>query len=608
LSLLIEPRIISGEGPTGYEARIAAANALARSELISLGIPVLTVNRRDDPAVEVELSDAWNYPRRVDLLRTNNADSWIRYDRKFCPHCLAEAQYWRLEWELLFVDACPVHQVWLLDKCEICSSRFSWNAGGFLRCVCGAELVNQSTRAAPFAVATLAQAIAKTALEETGPLKLVNTLSVRQLVRLIRFLGAYGNGVLRSRPQKILNMARLETSWPMVTAAAEILFRWPAAFQEMLGNLLKNPVNTGTGRLYDHFGHFYWSLYRAFPEHEFEFLRKEFEDFLIEHWQGAMGRRNRRLAEDMTSRMAWLPFARACQLTGWSRRKLQSLINDGAVRSEARQARSGRRFVVVARDSIDHYKTDEDEFVDLLTAARLLGITKRRATAIVPMLICNTKNTLVPNGRWTISRSAIDKILSLRDGCSTSSGDMNDNVALSTVFRFWKWTNAELASLLTDAVAGRVRPCERNAEMGIMALVFRKQELLQWKRDFATRAELLGVPEVALKLKIKQEVAYYLVCHGWMSVSRHSSNGGALISLKELERFSKEFVFARDLSRRFSCSPRGLIGALAKESIFPIDSKSLVKCRQKVFYRAQIEKQFGQPEQATSLIDSCRIA
>jgi hypothetical protein len=61
---------------------------------------------------------------------------------RFCPGCLAGRQpYYRLEWRLAFVTACPRHRLPLLERCEYCKAPclfanvdVAWPFGSCYRC------------------------------------------------------------------------------------------------------------------------------------------------------------------------------------------------------------------------------------------------------------------------------------------------------------------------------------------------------------------------------------------------------------------------------------------------------------------------------------------
>ena len=64
---------------------------------------------------------------------------------KLCPRCLKESGTCKRIWDLRCVVVCPEHGCWLIDRCESCRTRLSWNRPTIDRCGCGASLIQQAT-------------------------------------------------------------------------------------------------------------------------------------------------------------------------------------------------------------------------------------------------------------------------------------------------------------------------------------------------------------------------------------------------------------------------------------------------------------------------------
>jgi hypothetical protein len=65
----------------------------------------------------------------------------IRHGRKhFCPECLAQTGYMRMEWECTLVNSCWIHKKALLYRCTICLEPQRWLRGKLFHCSCCADL------------------------------------------------------------------------------------------------------------------------------------------------------------------------------------------------------------------------------------------------------------------------------------------------------------------------------------------------------------------------------------------------------------------------------------------------------------------------------------
>lgn len=68
--------------------------------------------------------------------------------RNVCPHCLSEEPWSRGEWELKAYVACEKHGVRLLEKCDQCKRKLSWDRTELLHCFCGRSLTDIATQGA----------------------------------------------------------------------------------------------------------------------------------------------------------------------------------------------------------------------------------------------------------------------------------------------------------------------------------------------------------------------------------------------------------------------------------------------------------------------------
>ena len=68
--------------------------------------------------------------------------------RNVCPHCLSEEPWSRGEWELKSYIACDKHGVRLIDVCDQCKRKLSWDRTELLHCFCGRSLTDIEPRGA----------------------------------------------------------------------------------------------------------------------------------------------------------------------------------------------------------------------------------------------------------------------------------------------------------------------------------------------------------------------------------------------------------------------------------------------------------------------------
>lgn len=59
---------------------------------------------------------------------------------RYCPQCLKEKPYFRKIWDYLLYTSCHVHKVEIIEDCDDCGCKISWNRSHINECQCGAML------------------------------------------------------------------------------------------------------------------------------------------------------------------------------------------------------------------------------------------------------------------------------------------------------------------------------------------------------------------------------------------------------------------------------------------------------------------------------------
>jgi len=588
--MLRRPSILLGESPSGYFSRLAGENGLAFRDLKNLGLifhsEILQAfqclpDRKNDPALCA-------YVERLQNSIENEPALWNRRHSRFCPACLSEKVHWRVHWELIFSDACPTHGCWLVDRCDRCGSNVSWQRQHLEYCDCGQRLASQSLANAPIEVLDLVNDLNDKFDGALGSYKLqvIHGLDFSQTIRLVRFLGTYGDLGSQRKPQKLRDLGAMNISWPVTSIAAQVLSNWPHHFHRMLHAILTRHSAEGGNRFPARFGFFYAAIFRRFSEPGFAFMRNSFEDFIAEHWRGPLARRNTRLSEAILKRASWIPANHARVRLGVSRSRLNELVKRGRLVGEERLSDKGRRFLVVNRSSLESLLPTVSDQVDLVEACDLLGLTKSRLRSAIEILFPGARKVEGDTNHWAISRTSIEAFLRR---CSAPMAESvgTDQVCLDQIMRYWACSEAEIAAFLVSLRDGSIAPVARlPGSTGLRSLIFGKQGArVEVMRHRQKGRDEWTVPQVAQMLAVKQEVAYYLVRTGLIASEEKlvGRRMAAMISRTAISAFQARYVFVRDLARRRKTSPRALQAGLAEIGIQPVTSNMTPPCRQSIY-------------------------
>lgn len=582
MSLLVVPERITDEGPCGFRFRLAASNLLSVRDLAQLEInseikPIHAQASSCGPIVEGAFSP------------------WVRRWSRFCPHCLATRQCWQIGWEILFADACAECGCWLVDTCSACATLISWKRDQLLQCNCGKYLTVENACAAPAAVVRLSQALQGVALgSKPIVIPAFHGLSLAQCVRLVRLLGTYGNGDGGNLPQKVDLVDALRVSWPITSMAAEILESWPARLTGLLENLRAHGSAEDKGKLSKAFRGFYSALYHGFKDAEFDFLRIAFENYVAEHWTGALGKRNRRLDESVLKTVSWIPANHACRVLAVSRRRLNDLIDEGRLRGERRQTAAHREFIVVKRSDVETLALTREDGFSLFEASLRLGLKKQRLLSLLPIICPQAKKLGAQGCPWAIPANWIERWDTLiRNQVQAEPTDCKA-VALGHLIRYWPWTNEQIGLLLVDILNGDlVAAGVLKSGKGVGTLVLHVHDLDHW---FAGKQRVpcaeLTIPDIALRMEIKQEVVYALVRSGLLQSSSRKVGRRTEQRVKALilEEFEQRYILGRDIAQLLGRSPRAVAEFLLADGVRPVAGPGVDKCRQNVFQRDAIDE------------------
>ncbi len=342
---------------------------------------------------------------------------WNTRKPRFCPCCLTESAYWRANWDLVFTVACEKHDLLLLDQCPQCRKPLSWDRSHITKCDCGYDLRQADTEKAPKAAVQLAREIEFRLTTKTGispgAIEVLRALDLELLLRLVWFLGAYSRNAHR-KPQKIVGLETMSVAEDMVERAMSILLDWPTGFHHLLDDIAsRHPVAPSGNKLSARFGSFYRALYQTFSGPEYDFLRIGFEGYVREYWRGQLAGRNRRLPVSLRVEHEWISIAEAVRLLKMRKEKIKVLVEEGVLVGRLHETKAGRKMSVIRRESVQLFASRQLELVNLKEARNILGLSRRKAYALLE------NGTLNPVGGPTLDGQAIWKfhrqdILSIR--------------------------------------------------------------------------------------------------------------------------------------------------------------------------------------------------
>ena len=397
--ILVRPRPIANESARGYVLRVSEQNGLETPRWLLSYLGENGIASKGYAALELLLNNPDHGFEGLrgpvaNLAQLNAPDLvslpiryWNTRRPRFCPCCLAESPHWRASWDLVFTVACDKHGHQLHDQCPQCQKPLSWDRSHITTCSCGFDLQEAPTECAPEFAIQLAREVElrlqPEALRQEGGGEVWHPLGLEALLKLVWFLGAYSRNAHR-KPQKIVGLETKLVAGAMVEQAMAILNDWPAGFHQLLDEIAARQAPAITGnKLGARFGWFYGALYKSFPGSEFEFLRLGFEAYLRERWTGQLAGRNRRLSADLRSEHEWVSIAEAATLLKMRVGTVGRFLEEGVLQGELHVTKSGRKMSAIRLDSLKALMARKQDWVTLKDARALLGISRKRAYALL---------------------------------------------------------------------------------------------------------------------------------------------------------------------------------------------------------------------------------
>ena len=234
--------------------------------------------KREERRYEHETTSCFNYQISRGLITSK---------RRVCPHCINEAPYQRLSWEIILFNTCTVHNTYLVERCDCCYRQLSWTDLFICRCRCGFDLRNSRAIQAQNFVA-LSEQITQLELPKVNsewcpyPLELrsILGLGIDEVLRLVSFLR--DSSLIEDYALVLRDTAQLIS--PAQQLLADALAHWPTGFTEVCTKIFEHHMHLcGSNAKSPTYG-FRKRLFQRYPTH-----------FLIDHPAGTIYRTVERL-------------------------------------------------------------------------------------------------------------------------------------------------------------------------------------------------------------------------------------------------------------------------------------------------------------------------
>lgn len=587
--LAITPIRYLNESLMGYRCRVAGANgyntwgqfkrAWIDAASIRSGLDLL--HTETCSFLGVELSD--KSPQAESILRLKDI-------RRVCPACISEAPFLRSAWEHALLPHCLDHERLLIGHCPVCTKQLRHTRTGITCCgSCGCDL--RMTQPAPpteisLLERLLADRIAGIASDNRQELGTFTSLSATGLENLAFLLGSYVVNARLSKPRKTPVRSDVCKAAEVISAADQLMSNWPDSFIELLDRQRKHQANCK--RIQTHVGYLYRAVYKEFHQPEFQFLRQVLDRYIESHWDGLISSKNHWQSTRLRQCPPFESSTRLARRIGARRNEIHRWITDGSIEGSIRSLASGRQQALVRRG--------QDRTLSRLLASRTLqqsaedlALPERRLRELLLSGVLRG-DSAARGSRWRITQIELERLLEKLRKVATPIGDDLHQVSLDYIFRHGMYGGITFPGILQALLTGEIRFSLDGQKTAFSSIQIDHENFLAWRNWKNT---MLSVPQVAVRLHIKQEVAYHLVRQGLIRSANQTARGVRISEAAILE-FSQDYCFATEIRDYLGCSPKSLMPWLEAHGVIAKAGPQIDGCRQYVFSRKDITPLFDE--------------
>lgn len=523
-------------------------------------------------------------------------DMYARYNLgssvHYCPSCLSESAYWRMEWEHPFYTACHIHQVQMLDHCPNCTRPTNWNHP-LDRCLCGqpfasAKLVPAEQEECWMASQIVANLEKSLDGQSTHPSKFDRFVEAANWEGLIHTLGTTVIATQQGHYPEQCSTHQLETARNIVIQAVRILAAWPTAFHDLLWDVSRAEGALLPGTRYPRlFNQLARALRTRYP---IRVVERELSRFQRDHGPGVLTRRNRWPTDEDMKGQRFTTMAGAAQFLKMATLRLQCFIDDGSLEALTRVSATGRTLTLINSAELLQLQDRLAQVVSRRTVASILGINRQR-------VICLVKAGLLTpckphEGAGLGLHFWRDKVISLKMVFCHDLPVLAEQAGLVTGLNVMKSildSEEAFTSFVLALRKGAICPVGiLEPDAGVSGLLFSCHELHEWTTRQRKQALNYTLTEAAQQLELKEEVVYSLAKSGLLRT--HLGQTGRRRSLQvshdDIMAFRGGFISGAELAPKFGTSPKNLRSLLEEFGVHPVSGPGIDECRQYFYSRS----------------------
>ena len=557
--------------------------------------------------------------------------SYIIRDKnpKICPSCLAEDPYCRKVWELLPVTACPIHNCLLMENCPNCDAKVIWNRKRVCHChYCDYDWRQGFLCFVPENELRLVKHLYRLFnLGYGNPLSMPNVLldlNVQDSLSAVFLILAQLQGLTDTKGKILASF--FEDNYQLHTElnrAVNVFEDFPVNFftfldfsKEQYETKLKDSKETrktkwikGWKSSFENFG---TALFTQLKSPQLQFLHDAFRQYLTLH----------KLPDEISSvctptninevRNNYLSAAQTRKIlkVKISASELHKLADSGRLKAVIGKLENGTRYFFIERDSVENLKARLENSILLKDATKILGLTPIKIKELANEGIFETIRSPQVSGAgiWVFDRLQVEGVYNaFTNSMSPISGQKDESFLISFVDATTRLNRVgfSLKAFIQMVMDGNLSPRSIGLGTGLLKFHFERQKIEEiYARYFKEKTNsACTIREVARRLQIGVNTIRLLIksklLHAEVAVGFESL--GLLVTQESIDKFNRDYIFARDINSKLSTQPSYITALLAERNIHPVSTPDGKKLS--LFKRSDIvgiklsKKSFKEPKE-----------
>lgn len=495
------------------------------------------------------------------------------HQRRVCPECLVESRHQKAVWDLSISTICVKHHRLLLTACPACRQRLGWNQASVHRCRCGADLRNAVTgRTPPDATEALKRTLK--AVVVGRPLRQPDKqvpLEVGDYIMLCLQIGWFAKGKSKRRLRPLKAVGRREPLHELLAIGDAYLAEWPKSFHCFLDRLAKESGKRhGRWGVYKLFGPFaVWALSSDAPGS----VRRLVESGICSYF-AARGHRPSRQPRLPKPDAALLTLNATARLLGRSVTRVRAVLSrEGTLIAVAGEGRGAPLYV--RQEQAAKLNGDMHSLCDRSGLRKILACSRKALTAVLNLSMLKAATGIAAElfGRQCWCKAEAEQLCASLHAIAGASIPRRP-VTLSRYLAGGKcktWTSVEAI----------VR------KGGLDTQDVGLQRILVAGPPKNGAAGYRSIPQTAIELELKQEVAYHLCRTGIITAEKVAGCRGRFVAETEIVSFRSQYLVPSKLGLDAGKYPGWASDQLLAAGCMPISGPGIDGGRQFVFRRSE---------------------